>query len=337
MSGPCLAERVYGTLFGQAVGDALGLGTEFMSRKDVAWYYPEGLTRYEQIHQDAHRKRWKQGAWTDDTEQMTMILDSLLENGRVDVRDIGRRFYNWVFYARGEGVGNTVYAVLKHSSFTADPHEAARAIWEASGRDAAANGAVMRTSVMGLWDFEDPASVRANAAAVCKVTHFDPRCVASCVAVSLLVNALVHGRPVSGALFAEVRGVAELHDPRVADAFERAASPDIATLALDEAQSIGYTLKPLAAGLWALSHSPDFEQGLLRVIGCGGDADSNAAVAGALLGARDGLRAIPERLLRGLLTSRYLARVAGELLARIAPGSDTRAEAAALAELVGSR
>ena len=315
-----LAERAFGTLFGQAVGDALGLGTEFMTREQVAWHYPRGLSRYDQMIQDAHRRRWKPGAWTDDTEQMTMILDSLLENGAVDVRDIGRRFSNWVFHARGEGVGSTVYSVLKHPEFAQDPHAAARAVWEQTGRRAAANGGVMRTSVMGLWDFREPARICANAEAVCKVTHFDPRCVASCVAVSLLVNALAHGRPADRALFDEVRGVAATYDGRVSEPFERAASPDIAKLELDSEESIGYTMKPLAAGLWALAHARDLEDGLLRVIAQGGDADSNASVAGALLGTRHGLKAIPARLLDGLATSRYLARVSRELIERIAPG-----------------
>lgn len=328
-----LEERVFGALFGQAVGDALGLGTEFMSRNDVARHYPEGLVRYEQIIQDAHRRRWKRGAWTDDTEQMTMILDSLLEKGVVDARDIGRRISNWVFHAHGEGVGMTVYAVLKHPGFFDDPHAAARAVWEKSGRQIAANGGVMRTSVVGLWDFGDADRIRANAEAVCKVTHFDPRCVASCVAVSLLVNALARGRIAERALFDEVRAISAAYDERVNEPFERAADPDIAALELDAEESIGYTMKPLAAGLWALSHAASFEEGLLRVVAQGGDADSNAAVAGALLGACDGVKAIPTRLVRGLTNSRYLARVAKELLARIAPGDAGVARGAAALEL----
>lgn len=315
-----LEDRVFGALFGQAVGDALGLGTEFMSRTDVIRHYPDRFRRYEQIIQDEHRRRWKPGAWTDDTEQMTMILDSLLEKGAVDVCDIGRRISNWVFHARGEGVGMTVYAVLKHPAFLADPHAAARAVWEQSGQRIAANGGIMRTSVLGLWDFGDWQRIRANAEAVCRVTHFDPRCVASCVAVSLLVNALASGRAADRALFAEVRAIASTYDARVNEPFERALDPDVATLQLDAEESIGYTMKPLAAGLWALMHGENFDDGLLCVIAQGGDADSNGAVAGALLGARDGLRGVPTHLVRGLTTSRYLGRVARELLARIAPG-----------------
>jgi ADP-ribosylglycohydrolase len=313
-----LEDRVFGVIFGHAVGDALGLGAEFMTKEKVRWHYPEGLSGYAQIIQDDHRKRWRRGDWTDDTDQMTMILDSLLELRRVDVRDIGRRFHNWVFHSNGQGVGNTVYAVLKHPLFKQDPHEAARAVWESTERRAAANGGVMRTSILGLWDFHDLARVRENAEAVCKITHFDPRCVASCVAVSVLVNGLVKGdRPDQG-LLQDVCRMASEYDSRITEAFQIAFSEDdIGSLKLDAEEALGYTLKPVAAGLWGLKHAGNFDEGLLPVINEGGDADSNGAVVGALLGARYGFRGIPARLIGGLTQKKYLTRVCNELLAII--------------------
>ncbi len=310
-----LEDRFLGTLFGQAVGDALGLGMEFMSKADVLWYYPTGLNNYEQIVQDDHRKRWLPGDWTDDTEQMTMILDSLLEMKQVDICDIARRFWNWVFFARGVGVGNTVCAVLEHPDYSSNPHAAAQSIWEQSGCWLAANGAIMRTSVMGLWDFHDRNKIRANAEAVCKITHFDPRCVGSCVAVSVLINALVKGRQPDEELLGEVQSLAKEYDDRIEPFFEAAlSSDDIGMLALDRFDTMGYTLKTLSAGIWALTHASSFEEGLTQVIHQGGDADTNGAVAGALLGARYGMSAIPVGWLDGLTWREYLKRVSQELL-----------------------
>ena len=305
-------DRFKGVLFGQAVGDALGLGTEFMSRAQVRDRYPDGLHSYEQIIRDAHRKRWKRGDWTDDTEQMTLIVDSLLESKAVDVCDIGRRFAHWEGQG-GVGVGDTVYAVLHHQLFFTDPHAAAEEVWESTDRWVAANGAVMRTAALGLWEGHDEAKVIANAENVCKITHFDPRCVASCVAVCVAIRRLVHGERDIESIIACVRPIATAYDPRVAPFFESAQSENIEDLNLDDEETMGYTLRALGAGIWALRFATSFEDGILKIIHQGGDADTNASVAGALLGARFGYDAIPRTWLEGLTWKKFMYRISDEL------------------------
>ena len=56
---------IKGVFYGQAIGDALGLGTEFLSKRDVSIHYPNRLTDYSQIIQDTHRRRWNIGDWSD--------------------------------------------------------------------------------------------------------------------------------------------------------------------------------------------------------------------------------------------------------------------------------
>ena len=53
-----LLDKLKGTIYGQAIGDALGLGTEGMTDEDMAWKYPNGIRHYSDIFQDRHRKRW---------------------------------------------------------------------------------------------------------------------------------------------------------------------------------------------------------------------------------------------------------------------------------------
>ena len=90
-----LKDRIKGVIYGQAIGDALGLGTEFMSKEEVKKCYPFGLSSYEQIEQDDHRVRWPKGAWTDDTEMMLCIAKVIIQEGNINLTSIARYFKDW--------------------------------------------------------------------------------------------------------------------------------------------------------------------------------------------------------------------------------------------------
>ena len=59
---------------------------------------------------------------------------------------------------------------------------------------------------------------------------------------------------------------------------------------------------------------PSFEEGLLAVVNAGGDADTNAAVACAILGAKYGFHAIPKEYVDGLLYKETLDKTIDSLL-----------------------
>ena len=67
---------------------------------------------------------------------------------------------------------------------------------------------------------------------------------------------------------------------------------DIRELKLDEKEKIGYTFKTLGAGFWALRQN-HFRSALEAIVFSGGDADTNGAVAGALLGCKLGMKGLP--------------------------------------------
>ena len=75
---------------------------------------------------------------------------------------------------------------------------------------------------------------------------------------------------------------------------------------LDKIIAVGYTLKTMAAGLWAYWNAKTFEDGLLSVVRAGGDADTNAAVACAILGAKFGFNSIPKEYVDGLIYKEQL-------------------------------
>lgn len=57
----------------------------------------------------------------------------------------------------------------------------------------------------------------------------------------------------------------------------------------------------MVSALWAYNYSASFLNGLISIIEQGGDADTNGAVTGALLGLKFGYSNIPDNLKNGLI------------------------------------
>lgn len=289
-------DRIFGCLFGQAIGDALGLGSEFMDKKEVKKYYPDKLKRYDQIIQDEHRIRWNIGAWTDDTDMMLCLMDAF-NNGGFLYERAAHNFKIW-FNGIPMGIGRHVAKVLCCSDYEDAPFEASKIMWISTKCNCAANGALMRTSIMGLWEEYNRDWVEQ----ACRLTHYDPRCILSCHIASFIINQLVwHSRLLSVDEVLSMTADAELAS-YIKLAYD---SPNISDLELAKQPGIGYTYRTLCAALWCYWHSDSFESGLIDIVNEGGDADTNAAIACAILGARFGYNSIPIYYVNNLHRSDY--------------------------------
>lgn len=302
-----IKDKIKGVLFGQAIADALGLGTEFMTKDEVNRYYPDGLTDYSQIIQDYHRKRWIKGSWTDDTEMMLCIANAIIEDKEIKLSTIARNFKDW-FNGEPLGIGGNTFKVLAFRDYVDYPQKVAEVIWKLSNKISAANGAVMRTSIVGLWNN----NTENNAAEICKLTHYDPRCVGSCVIISLLINNLVYKDQMLS--LKQLIEIGERYDDRIREYLVKASQYDcLDDLVLDDS-SMGYTLKTLSAAIWCLFHCNSFEEGLLAVVNAGGDADTNAAVACSLLGGKYGYSAIPYKYIDNLVEKDYFHTITNNII-----------------------
>ena len=276
-----------GCLFGQAVGDALGLGAEFMSKEEVHCnYYPAGLTTYDEIIRDHHRSKWEPGAWTDDTDMMLCIMESY-ENGKFNLHKVAQNFKDWA-NSNPADIGINTYRVLSFPKYVEQPEVFSELVWNLSEQQSAANGALMRTCVVGLAQDH----VEEQATDICKLTHYDPRCIGSCVIVSLIIHNLIYND--YELPYDEIRSLAKEFDERIIEWIDLAhQNKDISALELDKPHSRGYTLRTLAGALWCYWHASSFGEGLFKIVNEGGDADTNAAVACAILGAKFGYSSIP--------------------------------------------
>lgn len=293
--------KVLGCLFGQAVGDALGMGAEFLDKEGVAKRYPNGLRHYDDISYSIGRG-FRPGDYTDDTEMMESIVYSVNKEGKYDLMDIAQYFRRWYEYGPKD-CGLLTSRVLSNPLYRLDPLDVSRTTWEEENRNAAGNGGVMRTSVIGCFKGD----IEEMAAGVCRLTHYDPRCVGSSVIVSMAILQLIYNDHTMTP--DEVIQLGRKYDESIEYYVHRAKDPDIACLMLDEKGKRGYTLKAMGAALWALWHPTDFTEGLVTIVNEGGDADTNGAPAGAVLGARFGYDAIPAEYTEGLNRYKDLKRI----------------------------
>lgn len=283
-------DNVLGALFGQAVGDALGMGAEFLKKVDIASRYPNGLRHYSDISYSII-PGYHPGDYTDDTEMMVSIVDSLNKKGHYDLMDIAKSFLCWIESVPA-GMGSLTASVLRNPLYKTDPLGASRTVWEKLNKTPSSNGGIMRTSVIGVLKGD----VEKMAADVCRLTHYDPRCVGSSVIVSLAIHNLIyHDYTMS---VDEVVQIGKKYDEKIERFVRLAANPNIENLQLDKRGR--YTLKTLSAALWALWHPTSFVDGLIAIVNEGGDADTNGAPSGAILGARFGYNAIPTEYTEGL-------------------------------------
>lgn len=322
-----ICDQMQATILGQCIGDAIGLLTEFMSKRDAKVYYgakgkPKHL-EYSQKVPDMHRERWKAGDWTDDTDQMILILQGILYNkGQVIACDFAERIHRWMKQGfpefgdhGGNGIGKTTVTVLNQKEFIHTPHEVAYQYWDRNGRKIAANGSVMRTSILGLHQWQDLEAVVRNTKEIGKTTHSDPRCVAATIAVSTCIALMLQHTSESKKQKLNVNHLIQKSydhacsvletDEEKKELWEFMSCKKIKELKLDEHDKIGYTYKCMGSGFWALKQD-NFKKAIIKLIMQGGDADTNGSVAGAMLACKLGLSALPEDWVNGLIHKDWL-------------------------------
>ncbi|XP_034039930.1 ADP-ribosylarginine hydrolase Tri1-like [Thalassophryne amazonica] len=331
-------DRVKGCIYGNCIGDAIGLLTEFMIKDEAKKYYKKHK-KLEYVHKvgDFHRCRWETGDWTDDSDQMILILlSSTSKCGEIDPKDFAQRLDRWrcrgypeLGDCGGMGIGSTTLAVLRHADFLTNPHKAATQVWEQTGRYIAPNGGIMRTSFLGIHHYDNLANVIWNTYSIAKTTHADPRCIASCIAVTTAIAMMLQqrmrhmkkdGSYCVETIMEDAFCIASqfVDDTQKQELHDHMFTPNLRSLALSEPGKIGYTFKPLGAGFWAFRQKK-FRDALTATTMEAGDADSNGAVAGALLGCKLGFQQLPKSWVSNLKHREWLEQQIQGYLSAIYP------------------
>lgn len=274
-----IRDRAVGALVGLAAGDAVGAALEFRRPgtftpiTDMVGGGPFGL---------------QPGEWTDDTSMAMCLAESILDTGGLDPTDQLHRYVMWwrEGYWSSTGtcfdIGNTTVAALKRFAMTGavtDGH---------IDQESAANGSAMRLAAVPIRWHADLAESAERSAESSRPTHAADRPVDVCRLLGAMTAALIRGDDADDVLDPGFWNLGALH-PEV----EAVARGSWRTREPPEIRGTGYCVHAIEAALWAVGGAADFREAVLRAANLGDDADTTAAVAGQIAGARWGWTGIP--------------------------------------------
>lgn len=310
---------IIGAQLGAAVGDAIGLPYEGLSRR-------RGLRMLGPP--ERHRLLLGHGMISDDTEHTCMVAQSLVESG-VDVDRFRRRLaarMRWWLLGLPTGIGLAILRAILKLWLGFNPG--------GSGVYSAGNGPAMRSTIIGAA-VDAPALLKEFVRASTGITHTDPKAEYEAYAIALAAHLARSGNAAAGEQYlaaldaalgpqaAEILGLIEQSVQAAA------ASPDTPAFAksLGQERAVSgyvYHSVPVAVHAW-LGHPRDLSGAIAAVIACGGDTDTTAAMAGGMVGAAVGEAGIPPSWLSGLAewprSVAWMERLGKQLAAVMAGGA----------------
>ncbi len=285
-----LASRLRGLLIGTAVGDALGLPTEGLSRQRIHRLFGGHWQQ---------RLLFGYGMVSDDTEHTVFVAQSLLRypaSPERFARRLGWCLRGWLL-SLPAGIGFATLRAIGKLWLGFPPNR--------SGVYSAGNGPAMRVAIIGAAFATDPNRRAAYIAASTRLTHTDPKALTGSTAIAELAAWIVRDRlterPALEVFIALLRSC-DLEDREwltTVDAIAQAARDNVTVMELADRLELargvtGYIhhTVPVVAYAW-FRHCGDFRRTLTAVLDCGGDTDTTGAIVGALAGTMVGTAGIP--------------------------------------------
>jgi len=287
-----LPDRIAGALLGVHAGDALGATLEFCSWASIRKSYPEGLREIV----GGGRLRWPPGHATDDTDLTRAVLLAYLQAdaGTDLVRLAADHMLAWLDGdwpgrlpgSRPRDIGGATLAGLEGYRRCGDP----RASGAGSGQ--AGNGSLMRCLPTALA-VADRCRRVSESIEISGITHHDERTVTSCAAYNEIAAALLAGVPPRESVAIGLVMAYGLGSIEVAGAIAVGQQLSLATIAETgeipfRGAASGYVLDSLSLAVAAVLDERPFADVIVDIARIGNDSDTNAAIAGGLLGVRDG-------------------------------------------------
>ena len=304
---PQLVSRARGALLGLVAGNQLGVPTEHMGTPEaIRKAFPNGVVDLAPPP--------KNSPYDDDAAMALLLGESLLASKGFDANDVARRWVKWM-KVDGRGIGITTKRALTLIDRGKEPFEAGRLTNQENPGRSAGNGCVMRCVPVGLRYHDDPDRLIRVSTQQAAITHADERCTWGAAAVNLAARELLHGN----IYFIDevVHRIGDRAPRALREAIHRVTRERESDLPIARPGEAGYVVHCVEIAFWFATHDRSLEEALIALAQAGGDTDTNAAVAGALLGARYGDVALPPRWINQITGSQGIGQLAERLVSAL--------------------
>lgn len=229
-------------------------------------------------------KGLKPGQWTDDTKMARALSFSMLEAKTYSPAHAAVHYLAWYTSREWRGIGTATKEAIERL--------ASGKMWMESGTpDAEGNGTAMRVAPLGLFLRNKSPGVIAECARLdANITHDSNEAREGSVVIALSVAFLANGLPKEELVAAVVgtgcvRGSRVLGRLRDAVHYAELAKPNTAVEILATVLGVkGHVVDTVPAAIFCLLATSTFRGAVELAVRAGGDADTTAAVTGALAG-----------------------------------------------------
>lgn len=278
-------QAAIGALVGAAVGDALGAPFEFKKAGLYTETFPTPVMGGSGEMIGGGAFNWAPGEFTDDTQMALALAESIVvNNGDFDAETTWNHFKAWSRQA--SDIGNTTRAALSQSDFRTAGKTAGELTNNHGG-----TGSLMRIAPIGI------AGVRWGGTETFKIaklqsdlTHTHTVDVCSAKIAAETIRNLILGADLEEALNSQKSNISPMYKGAFQEFVWSFWNP-VDNPELSNSQSIFC----LAQAVWAIRTTTSFEDAIVKAINMGDDADTVAAVTGAIAGALYGVQQIPSR------------------------------------------
>jgi len=295
--------RVKDGILGLAVGDAMGMPTEFLERETL--FEKPVLKMTPKISTGIPK-----GAWGDNTSLTIATMDAMSKSG-LNYTAMADNFVRWFtsnhFCSINESFGigkTTLKALVRYTQRLDEAYECGSL--ELKDND---NGSLKRMLPIAYYFVahkETEKKILEVVRRTSSITHANEEVVCGCYIYVRYAMNILRGNNKFAAL-EQIKGLDyKTFSKETQTKYKRILEGDLSKLSIDDIKTTDNVVDTLEATLWCFIHSSSYKECVIATTNIGGDTDTIGALAGALAGLFYGYKSIPESMLENLRKVDYL-------------------------------